>query len=243
MSDDKSDIWHVVLFESDHVTRQKVLEYCQQCEAVTLCANENDKDKRSHFHLAHTYAEPVCRSTVRTRLKKNFPELNGKGQYNMHLPKDGQDLNGLYRYICKGTGEVPDVPDNWDGSPQSSCLLKAGDEFILPKIIFNKMWLLHCGIYHKQYYTMQRQFKGETKALAKKIQDEKIKKRNECLAEARLKTFSNRLEIVDFLYRYMEGKIPIHDLTIMVQQIEYRQDPEHSVNLMYQIVNKKLSPF
>ena len=221
MSNDKSSIWHLVIFESPDVSRSSVVDYCQKQPAVKLCAREaTDENMRPHYHIAHMYDEPTCRSVVRERLKKFFPGLNGKKDYNLHLPKtEFEDLQGLYRYICKGTKESP------------------------PDIVYNLGEFIDTAKYREDYYTAQDNFKSSVKTHAEKIQKEKMKKRNECLAEARLRTFSNRLEIVSFVYSYLEGNIATHDLTIMVQRIEFRQDPDASINLMYNIVNKKLSPF
>jgi len=127
----------------------------------------------------------------------------------------------LYRYICKGKCLITDPPD----------------------IVYNQGGFIKTDDYHKDYYAKQKEYQSTVKTLAERIQKDKLKKRSECLAEARLKVFSNRLEIVSFVYSYLEGNIATHDLTILVQRIEYRQDPDNAVNLMYNIVNKKLSPF
>lgn len=225
MSNDSASVWHVVLHESEIITRDTVRQYCEHnIDAKLACREEADeKVIRPHYHIAHIFANPICRSTVRERLKKFFPGITGKKDFTCHLPESDQTIDGLLDYICKNKlKKVDNVP---------------------PDIVYNFNNFYNIEEHHDRFHQKQATFISTVKNLAEKEYAKKAIKRKEVLAEARAMSFSNRLEIVDFLYRRMEGKIATFDLTIMVQQIEFQKDPEQSVNLMYQIVNKKLSPF
>lgn len=229
MANDKSNVWHLILHESVMITREAVLAYCNATPAVKLCSYEiaDEKVKRPHYHIAHLYDTETCRSTLQRQMKKIIPGVKGITDYTTHLPKENETIDGLYDYLCKGSiNDINSVPD-----------------IVYKCSIFTDKFIQDS---HLRFHLRQQEFRSETKALAKKKDNEKIKKRSLVIAEAiiALKDIKHNqmFHIVEYIWTAYKGLISYHELTMMSTAVEYAQTPEQSINNAYEMVLSKIKP-
>lgn len=144
---------------------------CKNTPQITLaCVEEADDEvERRHTHIAYISEKEggVCRSTVRTLLKKTFPDASGNEDFSitckLKFTKFEENRDALYRYICKGTDH------DWDKGK--------------PNIIYNKLGLIDVKYHHAKYWMVQEEFIKEKEAIGKKLAKESAKSQNKMIEE------------------------------------------------------------
>ena len=143
--DDKSPVWNLRITYTEKNNRQAVAKFCEANLAVKLACEETAESL--HSHIAIVCEKETCRSTVLAHVRKHL-DIAGNKSYCLTKQKPGEDLNGIYRYICKGTS--PDFEK--DG----------------PDIIFNRDFLINVKEYHKDYWGKQDEHRTTMKQLCDK---------------------------------------------------------------------------
>ena len=181
---------------------EAVTTFCSNNLSVKLACYETAKSP--HCHIAYVADKPVCRSTVRAQIAKLG--LEGNEQFALTKPKKDQDINGLYRYICKGT------------------------ETEKPAIFFNRDALI-IDNYYGEFWARQKAFKEEVKSLAKKRDQEGIKEKYKVIAELSLKhakrewTVRVADDIVSDIIDLYKGNVNENTLFTAAQAIAFAIDP------------------
>ena len=223
--DDKCAVWNIRITFAPTITPAHVVEFCKNYTEPKLACYEVGSEKETpHAHIAYV-GVPQCRSTVRDRLKKHFPDLSGNASFSLKKQKDDETIHGLYRYICKGTKQEEQ-----------------------PAILYNKDELIDVKTYHEQYWTTQEEFKEEVKKLATKRQDEGIKQKYKVIAELSL-TYANVKfsvmtadKITADIIRLYKGNVNDNTLFTALQAIAFNIDPEEAQNQACLRMRAKIFP-
>jgi len=218
-ADEKSQHWAIRFTFSDKLSIETVTEFCSKNLSIKLACYETAK--QPHCHIAYVADKPVCRSTVRAQIAKLG--LEGNEQFALTKPKKDQDINGLYRYICKGT------------------------ETEKPAIFFNRDALI-VDNYYGEFWARQKSFKEEVKALAKKRDTEDIKQKSKVIAELSLKhakrewTVQVADDIVSDVVALYKGNCKEDTLFTASQAIAFAIDPEECKKNAALRMRRKLFP-
>lgn len=111
----KGESWAVRIDEIPGLTRDRMVEWCIEHEAVICCRETPDSETPNpHYHIAMR-TKPITRETLRNWVKKVFGDLSFKSSDFATAPWDGEEE--YLRYCCKGPGwsktprvqELPDV--------------------------------------------------------------------------------------------------------------------------------------
>lgn len=205
----KSPVWNLRITKSDSNPKSRIMKCLQQLLEAKLACWEVAASEHCHVALVGT---DLVRSTIIRRLK-GLLDLSGNESYSLTRPKDGQDINGLYRYICKGTGP------QWNGQG--------------PDIIENKN-LLDIKQYHADYWSAQEAFKEEVKTLAAKKQKDGIKQKFKIISELSLQntgreaTVTNVDDITTQVLAAYKGDVNDNTLFTCVQAIAWTIDPTNT---------------
>jgi len=238
--DDKSRFWNVRLT----VTTKNPLERIQKWldshtgsialnarSQVTLACLE--KEASQHVHAAYECSSELCRSTVKLRLDK-FLDLSGNADYSIKSQKLDEVIDGLYRYICKGTGPA------WDTQApviiRNACLLGACDE--APTHDVKK--------YHSEFWSTRVEVGKKMEAIAAKAVADRRKKKKEIIEKLVLKHNTGKIDIptgqaivADIINEY-KGDINDDGLFRVTQSVCYGLDPEQTALNAYLRMSKKL---
>lgn len=236
--DDKSAVWNIRVTITPKNPIDRITKFCT---SGVLCKNKPDgtgggsghamlacieEAESLHTHIAYVTNGPICRSTMKARLDK-YLDLSGNADYSCSLPKDGQDVRGLYKYICKGTG--PDYKTQG------------------PNIFHNKAYILipEC---HAAYWSAQEAFKEEVKTLAAKRQKDGIKEKYKIISELSLKYKGTEatppviLNITTDVITAYKGNVNDNTLFTAVQAIAWEADPGQTCSQAGQRMLRKIFP-
>jgi len=206
--DDKCQIWNIRVTVTTKNPTERIVKFCQSYSAVKLSCYETAT--QPHTHIAYVADKPICRSTVKAHLIK-YLDISGNADYSLSQPKEEEDLNGLYRYLCKGTG-----PD-WETQK--------------PEIIFNRDNLLDVRKYHEEFWSAQEAFKEKVKTLASKRQKEGIKQKYKIITELseKYKGRESTVQTIDAITTDViaayKGNVNDNTLFTAVQSISHEIDP------------------
>lgn len=222
--DTKSPVWNLRITMNERRTKSVIMNFLHAWDIAKLACWE--KATSEHTHIALVGVD-IVRSTIVRRLKSQLPDISGNADFSLTLPKDGEDVAGLYRYICKGTG-----PD-WNGQG--------------PDIIHNRN-SLDTKAYHTDYWTKQEAFKEEVKTLAKKREKNGIKEKTKIISELAIaykgKTVTPPviLSIVSDVITAYKGNVNDNTLFTAVQAIAWEADPVQTCSQAGQRMLRKIFP-
>jgi len=231
--EDKSNVWHIVLHVSIHVTRATVHDVCKNIDAHLCVFEKADKEvKRDHFHLV--CAQENTRAGIRTLIKKSFPGVKGKGDFTIHLPDqikypnqtEQECLTRWYEYLSKGTVESIDSEVD----------------------VIYKSPFINVESAHDTFHNKQKEFKNETAKLAKKKQDEQVLKRKEIVAKMLIAFKDVKMDehrekrIFSAVFTEYRGFVDSRLLDMTVQNILFELDQTRTTEIAYERWKNKYYP-
>jgi len=225
--DTKSPVWNLRITMSDRLPKSSIMKKLAAWDIAKLACWETAESQHTHVALVGNPLTPLVRSTVVRYIKSHFMDISGNANYSLSLPKSGQDINGLYRYICKGLGPrwTPDGPE----------------------IIENKN-SLDIKQYHSEFWSNQEAFKEEVKALASKKQKDGIKEKYKIISELSVQykgttmTPKHVLDITGAVIAAYKGNVNDNTLFTCVQAISHECDPQTTQAMAGQRMLRKIFP-
>jgi len=224
--DDKSPVWNLRITYTEKNNRQAISRFCEANPAVKLACEEQAESL--HSHIVIVCEKETCRSTVLAHVKKHI-DLSGNKTYCLTKQKSGEDINGIYRYICKGTS-----PDYTIGGPD---------------IIYNKDFMINVKEYHKDYWSKQDEFRATVKQLAEKKARENAKKKATIIIELTEKYKNSTLKdpyltdtIAEEVLTAYQGNVKEDTLYTAVQAITFQISPETTKLNAIERVRRRLFP-
>lgn len=216
-SDDISEIWHIVIHHTEHYDRSAILKFVIDNEfQLTVQEDADDKVKRTHYHIAWRLELPKSRAQVKLIIKKALPLLTGKKDYTTHLPEEGQDWNGLLRYLSKGKG-----PD-WETQG--------------PDVIYNFSEYINVQQYHADYWQVQEDWKANKNKQTKEKSKKEGKTRDEIVKQivAQFKDIedSNLMAVIKATFKAYGGACDTRQLFIASQMVMFRLDANFTTDLI-----------
>jgi len=158
-----------------------------------------------------------------------FLDLSGNADFSIKGQNKDEDIKGLYRYICKGTGPV------W--ATQA------------PQIIRNCIagGLTHqVEKYHQDFWRTREEVGKKMEAIAAKAANDRRKKKKELIEALVLKHNTNKIDIptgqaivADIINEY-KGDINDDGLFRITQSVCHGLDPEQTALNAYLRMSKKL---
>jgi len=223
--DDKSYCWNIRITVSLKNPLERIQKWLDQSTPATLACLE--KEASQHIHVAYE-SGAICRSTVKSRMDK-FLDLSENADFSIKGQNKDEDIKGLYRYICKGTGPV------W--ATQA------------PQIIRNCIagGLTHqVEKYHADFWRTREEVGKKMEAIAAKAANDRRKKKKELIETLVLKHNTSKIDIptgqaivADIINEY-KGDINDNSLFCITQSVCYGLDPEHTALNAYLRMSKKL---
>lgn len=222
--DDKSRVWNIRVTVSDKNPLERIQKWLNTSVTahaagtaqVTLACLEQEASQ--HVHASYECTKELCRSTIKQRISK-FLDLSGNADFAMNRPKEDDDVKGLYRYICKGTGPA------WETQApaiiRNSVLVNDSHSLVQHNVQF----------YHKAFWTAQDEFKKTVREKAAQRDKEGIKQKYKIIAEVseknKNKKFTVQLfdQIVADVVEAYKGNVNDNTLFTACSAISYCIDP------------------
>lgn len=210
--DTKSPVWNLRITMSERLPKSQIMRILQAWPIAKLACWEKATSEHTHIALVGV---ALVRTTIVRYLKLHFGDISGNVDYSLTLPKDGQDVNGLYRYICKGTGPC------WNSQG--------------PEIIHNPQPILDTKQYHADYWSKQEAFKEEVKTLARKREKDGIKQKYQIISELSLKYKDKQCDMKQFdnivadVVTAYKGNVNDNTLFTATNSIVYAVDPNEAM--------------
>lgn len=226
-ADDKGEVFNIRITVSDKNPQTRIQQFIDKNPVTLACL---EMATCSHIHAAYVVAKPVCKSTVRARMAK-FLDLSGNEDFSLIPQKEGEQIAGLYRYICKGNG-----PD-WDTQA--------------PVIIKNQLDAINVKMHHTDYWAVQTAFIKETKNLAKQRETEKRKKKTKIVHDIATRHKNSIIEgnhidmetiesiVTDIITEY-KGDVNDNTLFTAMQSVCWSIDPTVTAELAFKRMKAKL---
>jgi len=237
--DDKSRYWNVRITVSLKNPLERIQKWLSISTTAKMAGTAQvtlacvEKEASQHIHAAYECTKEVCRSTVKLRMDKML-DLSGNADYSIKSQKPGEEITGLYRYICKGTGPV------WATQApviiRNSCLIGESHSIIQHNV----------EKYHADFWSTREEVGKKMEAIAAKAANDRRKKKKELIAALCLKYNNANIDIItgqnivtDIINEY-KGDINDNSLFCTTQAVCYGLDPEQTALNAYGRMAKKL---